>query len=42
MTLALRALYDFVFPLAPRQDSDRCDAEQEITPNEGLSGASKE
>jgi hypothetical protein len=35
------ALYDFVFPLAPRQDGNRCDAEQEITPEERLPGASE-
>jgi hypothetical protein len=42
VTLALSALYDFVFPSVPRQHGDCCDGEQEITPEERLPGASEE
>jgi hypothetical protein len=42
VTLAVNALYDFVFPLAPRQEGNRRDAEQEISPEEWLPGASEE
>jgi hypothetical protein len=39
---AVSGLYDFVFPSFPRQDGDRRDGEQQITPEERLPGASEQ